>query len=54
MKKAEEKRFGAIGSSIDSFLRQDGIYEEVTVRAIKRVLARQLDAEMSEKPVETD
>jgi antitoxin HicB len=54
MKKAEEKRFGAIGSPFDSFLKQDGIYEEVTLRAIKRVLARQLDNEMSERPIEPD
>jgi DNA-binding Xre family transcriptional regulator len=32
-----------IGSSFDDFLKEDGIYEGVTARAIKRVLARQLD-----------
>jgi hypothetical protein len=35
---------GRIGSSFDDFLRQEGIYEEVTTRAIKRVIARWLDA----------
>jgi hypothetical protein len=35
---------GRIGSSFDDFLRQEGIYEEVTTRAIKRVIARRLDA----------
>ena len=35
-----------IGSSFDDFLREDGIYEEVTAAAIKRVLARQLSAAM--------
>ena len=33
-----------IGSSFDDFLKEDGIYEAVTARAIKRVIARQLDA----------
>jgi antitoxin HicB len=44
MKKvARKKSAGRIGSSFDDFLKQDGVYEEVTARAIKRVLARQLD-----------
>jgi antitoxin HicB len=34
---------GRIGSAFDDFLREEGIYEEVTARAIKRVIARQLD-----------
>jgi antitoxin HicB len=38
-----------IGSSFDSFLREEGIYEEVTATAIKRVLARQITAAMKEK-----
>lgn len=33
---------GRIGSSFDEFLKDEGIYEEVTARAIKRVIARQL------------
>jgi hypothetical protein len=32
-----------IGSSYDDFLKEDGIYEEVTAIAIKRVLAWQLE-----------
>ncbi len=32
-----------IGSSFDDFLKEDGIYEEVTVTAVKRVLAWQLE-----------
>jgi len=32
-----------IGSSFDDFLREDGIYEEVTAAAIKRVVARQIN-----------
>ncbi len=42
------KKKGRIGSSFDDFLKQDGIYEEVTARAIKRVIARQLDSLMRE------
>jgi len=40
------KKKGRIGSSFDDFLKREGIYEEVTARAIKRVIARQLDALM--------
>ncbi len=40
----KEKK-GKIGSSHDDYL-EEGIYEEVTARAIKRVIARQLDALM--------
>ena len=40
------KKKGRIGSSFDDFLKQEGIYEEVTARAIKRVIARQLDTLM--------
>src|ERR1039457_405526 len=38
-----------IGSSFDGWLREEGIYEEVTATAIKRVLARQVEAAMKEK-----
>jgi antitoxin HicB len=38
-----------IGSSFDSWLREEGIYEEVTGKAIKRVLARQIEAAMKEE-----
>lgn len=41
-----KKKKGRIGSSFDDFLKEDGIYEEVTARAIKRVIARQLDVLM--------
>jgi len=40
------KKKGRIGSSFDEFLKEDGLYEEMTARAIKRILARQLDAQM--------
>lgn len=38
-----------VGSSFDSWLREEGIYQEVTATASKRVLARQLEAAMEEK-----
>jgi hypothetical protein len=38
-----------IGSSFDEFLREDGIYEEVTAAAIKRVLARQVQQAMKDQ-----
>jgi antitoxin HicB len=38
---------GRIGSSFDDFLKQAGIYEEVTARAIKSVIARQLEVLMA-------
>ena len=43
------KRKSRIGSSFDDFLKNEGIYEEVTARAIKRVIARQLNALMEEE-----
>jgi predicted XRE-type DNA-binding protein len=38
-----------IGSSFDSWLREEGIYEEVSAAALKRVLARQVAEAMREK-----
>jgi antitoxin HicB len=38
-----------MGSTFDSWLREEGIYEEVSAAAIKRVLSRQLDAAIREK-----
>lgn len=43
------KKKGRIGSSFDDFLKEEGIYEEVTARAIKRVIARQLDVLMEDQ-----
>jgi antitoxin HicB len=39
----------SLGSSFNSWLREEGVYEEVTATAIKRVLARQVEAAMREK-----
>jgi antitoxin HicB len=35
-----------MGSSLDSWLREEGLYEEVSATAIKRVVARQVEAAM--------
>jgi antitoxin HicB len=43
------KKKGRIGSSFDDFLKEEGLYEEVTAKAIKRVIARQLDDIMRQK-----
>jgi antitoxin HicB len=44
-----KKKKGRVGSSFDEFLKEEGIYEDVTARAIKRVIARQLDALMADQ-----
>ena len=45
------KKKGRVGSAFDDFLKEDGIYEEVTAAAIKRVIARQLDALMTSEGI---
>ena len=37
------------GSSFDDWLKEEGIYEEVSAAAVKRVLARQIEHAMGEK-----
>ncbi len=44
-----KKKEGRVGSSFDEYLKGEGIYEDVTARAIKRVIARQLDALMHDQ-----
>jgi len=51
MTKSSKKRTGKVGSSFDDFLKEDGIYEGVTARAIKRVLVRQLDDLMKREEI---
>ncbi len=43
------KKKGRIGPSFDDFLKQEGIYEEVTASAIKRVIAWQLERLMRQE-----
>lgn len=40
-----------IGESFESFLREDGIYDEVTTTAIKRTLALQIEHEMAAQKI---
>lgn len=40
-----------IGSSFEDFLKKEGIFEEITTKAIKRVLAWQIAAEMKTKGI---
>ena len=40
-----------IGSDFDEFLREEGIHEEVTAAALKRVIAWQLDNVMKSKHI---
>jgi antitoxin HicB len=42
-----KKKKGEIGSSFESFLKDDGILEDVTTLATKRVLAWQIEQEMN-------
>jgi predicted XRE-type DNA-binding protein len=37
------------GSSFDGWLKEEGVYEEVSAAAIKRVLARQIEHAMKQK-----
>jgi hypothetical protein len=48
-KRRERMNKKNIGSSFDSWLREEGIYEEVSATAIKRVLSRQVEAAMKER-----
>jgi DNA-binding Xre family transcriptional regulator len=40
-----------IGSTFDSWLREEGIYDEASSAAIKRVLTRQVEAAMAEQNI---
>lgn len=49
MTKSRKSKNPHIGSSLDSFLKEEGIYEDVQTTAIKRVLASQLEQAMKER-----
>lgn len=40
-----------IGSSLDEFLKDEGIYEEATTRAVKEVLAWQIEKAMKDQRI---
>ena len=46
-----KKRNSHIGSSLDDFLKEEGILEELQVQAIKEVVAWQLEEAMKKKQV---
>lgn len=46
-----KKAKGKIGSSFEDFLKEDGIYEDVTAYAEKRVLAWQIQEAMKEQKI---
>jgi len=43
---SKQSKQSPLGSSFDSFLQDDGLYEEATLAATKRVLAMQIAREM--------
>lgn len=52
MKKTKAKKVSRnqhIGSSLDAFLKEDGIYDEVVALAAKKTIARQLKARMDHR-----
>ena len=46
---AEQEEPGRIGSSFEDFLAEEGLLDECTTAAIKRVLARQVERAMREQ-----
>ncbi len=46
-----KKKNRHIGSSFDDFLKEEGLHEEVTAHAIKRVLAWQIERAMKEQGI---
>ena len=51
MRKKRNNRKSHMGSSIDDFLKKEGIFEEAHARAIKEVVARRLDEAMRKKKI---
>jgi antitoxin HicB len=51
MRKKRNNRKSHMGSSIDDFLKEEGVFEEAQAQAIKEVVAWQLDAAMRKKKI---
>ena len=51
MSKKRKKRKNHMGSSIDDFLKKEGIFEETQPQAIKEVVAWQLDEAMKKRKI---
>ena len=51
MSKKRKQRKNHMGSSIDDFLKEEGIFEEAQVQAVKEVVAWQLDEAMRKRKI---
>lgn len=51
MRKKRNKSKKHMGSSIDDFLKKEGIFEETQAQAVKEVVAWQLDEAMKKKKI---
>ena len=51
MSKKRKNRKSHMGSSIDDFLKEEGIFEEAQARAVKEVVAWQLDEAMRKRKI---
>ena len=51
MSKKRKSRKSHMGSSIDGFMKEEGIFEEAQAQAIKEVVAWQLDEAMKKKKI---
>lgn len=50
-RKSSKSRRNHMGSSIDDFLREEGIFEEAQAQAVKEVVAWQLDEAMRKRKI---
>ena len=51
MSKKRKNRKKHVGSSIDDFLKEEGIFEEAQAQAVKEVVAWQLDEAMRKQKI---
>ena len=51
MSRKRKKRRNHMGSSIDNFLKHEGIFEEAQAQAVKEVVAWQLDEAMKKQKI---
>ncbi len=51
MSKKRKRRKSHMGSSIDDFLKEEGIFEEAQAQAVKEVVAWQLDEAMKKRKI---
>ncbi len=51
MSKKRKNRKQHMGSSIDDFLKEEGIFEEAQAQAVKEVVAWQLDEAMRKRKI---